>query len=1071
MTREKRAKRSQNTTRIATWNLQGKLSDEVRQKDLFEDMRERKIGIAGLQETLWNRNIMITSDHGVIHTFESSNETYRGLGFYMSTEWRDRLISLKIVNERICLARFRAFSEPGVDLKADFTVINIYGPTSMRTRNQQHIEDAFFAEVRRVYEEEKRGTTAVFVLGDFNCKIGRATDNDKAFMGNYGKGERNENGEALRDFLEETNLYLANTHFKHRDRQIATWHGGRPNKKETKRNRRSKNPGLHNQIDYIAVPQHMMSTAYNAKAYLYQRYRSDHSLVVASFELQALYKHRRIPQKPYIKRDFAALQDPETQEAYQQVVWGYLQQQQGPSTPEETHESLKKAVLRAAEDTLPRAPTKINGKIQYHDDPEICALSKKQLSLTKGIYHNKKGKTDPARRLALKEKRNQVFKRLRARQRELNEQRLNLLATELEKSGPQAIFEYSRIMSKSSKEGFKLYDANGSMLCRQESIMKSITEYYREFYSRAGDEAIGPWRGEPRRLANEISFEEVQAAAKRLKNNRAVGPDGVAGELIKYGGDFLHNTTADMLNAIFEKHETISELKAGHLFPLNKPAKSKTADNTRPLVFLSIIRKVLSNIVLARIKPKVEQFLSPYQHAYRQHRSTTEVTWTVQWIAAQHEKYSEIAHILGIDLSKAFDCLSRAKLLNIIAKHQLATDDEMRIITFLISETTLQVKLGQTLGEIFSTIIGTPQGDCLSCILFLIYLEEIMREANLEQHLTAMDITLAYADDVDIALVDSDLNRTAAHAQQAVFAVVDGCPCAACRAHHLEAVLTTHFATYDMQVNAGKTTHEEFRPGFRKDTKRKTLGSFVSPEKELEIRRTSANFSMNSMCRIWQRGPTVSPATRMRLYKACIKSRLTFNAATTAYTLAQLEKLNSTHRRQLRRALGVFYPQHITDAETYARSESRPIAIDILEARWTMLGHILRGDRSAPAYKVMVQYFQRRYSNDAPVRKQTRRGRVLTTLPRLLHLDLEKLTEYDRRNLFAVTGLENGTQLVTLRAKAQNRQLWRKGINKLIEESTSFWDKRIQAAHDKRAAAPAPAPRVRRRQRAITDFF
>ena len=48
------------------------------------------------------------------------------------------------------------------------------------------------------------------------------------------------------------------------------------------------------------------------------------------------------------------------------------------------------------------------------------------------------------------------------------------------------------------------------------------------------------------------------------------------------------------------------------------------------------------------------------------------------------------------------------------------TEDEIQIITFLLSETKLQIKIGQEIGEKLSTTIGTPQGDELSPILFLI---------------------------------------------------------------------------------------------------------------------------------------------------------------------------------------------------------------------------------------------------------------------------------------------------------------------------------------------------------------
>jgi hypothetical protein len=107
-------------------------------------------------------------------------------------------------------------------------------------------------------------------------------------MGKFGKGENNENGVILQHFLEENGLYLVNTHFNHRDRQIATWHKARPPEAVTNKKVR----GMHNQIDYIVVPRHMIKLFTVAKATAPMRYRTDHSLVIGKIIFKALYKSK-----------------------------------------------------------------------------------------------------------------------------------------------------------------------------------------------------------------------------------------------------------------------------------------------------------------------------------------------------------------------------------------------------------------------------------------------------------------------------------------------------------------------------------------------------------------------------------------------------------------------------------------------------------------------------------------------------------------------------------------------------------------------------------------------------------
>ena len=87
-------------------------------------------------------------------------------------------------------------------------------------------------------------------------------------------------------------------------------------------------------------------------------------------------------------------------------------------------------------------------------------------------------------------------------------------------------------------------------------------------------------------------------------------------------------------------------------------------------------------------------------------------------------------------------------------------------------------------------------------------------------------------------------------------------------------------------------------------------------------------------------------------------SRVLHNAGASVYTRVELDKLDAAHRRHLRRILGVFYPEHISNEETCRRTETRPISIDVIEKRWTLLGHTLRLAKDTTGNKVITQYFQ-----------------------------------------------------------------------------------------------------------------
>jgi hypothetical protein len=75
-----------------------------------------------------------------------------------------------------------------------------------------------------------------------------------------------------------------------------------------------------------------------------------------------------------------------------------------------------------------------------------------------------------------------------------------------------------------------------------------------------------------------------------------------------------------------------------------------------------------------------------------------------------------------------------------------------RIIKFLISETLITARVKGWTGEAFYSRIGIPQGDALSPVLFIIYLEHVMRTVQNEvqpRDERRIFMITHYADDTD----------------------------------------------------------------------------------------------------------------------------------------------------------------------------------------------------------------------------------------------------------------------------------------------------------------------------------
>ena len=83
-------------------------------------------------------------------------------------------------------------------------------------------------------------------------------------------------------------------------------------------------------------------------------------------------------------------------------------------------------------------------------------------------------------------------------------------------------------------------------------------------------------------------------------------------------------------------------------------------------------------------------------------------------------------------MTKAFDTINREHLYKLFS--DILDPDELKSMNILLKDVTLQVKSNKTKGQTFTTTLGIPQGDCLSAILFMLYLSNTL-SAKIPTHL------------------------------------------------------------------------------------------------------------------------------------------------------------------------------------------------------------------------------------------------------------------------------------------------------------------------------------------------
>ena len=162
---------------------------------------------------------------------------------------------------------------------------------------------------------------------------------------------------------------------------------------------------------------------------------------------------------------------------------------------------------------------------------------------------------------------------------------------------------------------------------------------------------------------------------------------------------------------------------------------------------------------MQRCWERIKEKIPIDQAAYQPGRSATEHVFSIKILAEKAITSNDFTlYLLLIDMSKAFDTVDRSKLLSIL--EEFLNEDEMHLLFILTAKPKLKVKVGKEFGDLFDTTLGVMQGDCLSAILFILYLAKAMKKDVVEV-IQYFEIESKYADDITLVTTMKERQQAA----------------------------------------------------------------------------------------------------------------------------------------------------------------------------------------------------------------------------------------------------------------------------------------------------------------------
>ena len=492
----------------------------------------------------------------------------------------------------------------------------------------------------------------------------------------------------------------------------------------------------------------------------------------------------------------------------------------------------------------------------------------------------------------------------------------------------------------------------------------------------------------PKEITPPFTADEVTKAIKSLKNNKSPGGDNIRAEQLKYGGDETPQEIAKILNEMARTGEHPKEIKEGILTPLQKPGKARgPLTNLRPIILLSMLRKILAICLIRRIGGKIDENIPIEQAAYRAGRGTTEHTFAYKILAekAITSKDYEL-YITLMDMSKAFDTVRRHTLLEDLAT--ILDKAELHLIKLLVEDVSLKVRVGSETSNPFTTKMGVPQGDCLSPILFTLYLAKALQDhSQTEDHPYAKAPTKeSTPEDLPPEMRDHTYCTPPEYGTIIRPKYADDIGWAASNNKYKiekeKNITLPKLKERGLKINEAKTEEYLVKKNGPEDWKKcKILGSLIDTNEDIKRRKQLTNNAMKKLEHIFDNN-NLNIQMKIRVFRACAESIFLYNSELWTLTKTAEKKIDSYHRRILRKAINIKWPKKISSEDLYKTTKQENWSAKIKTRRLRWYGHAMRLPEETPAKMALQEVYRK-------VKKL--RGGQTTTWISVLERDLSTL--------------------------------------------------------------------------------
>ena len=910
-------------------------------------------------------------------------------------------------------------------------LLSIYAPTLCST---PEAKDQFYEALDEAISSIP-STEGLYLLGDFNARVGADHVTWPSCLGHQGIGKMNENGQRLLELCCHHGLCVTNTYFKGKERHKVSW-----------RHPRSRH---WHQLDLVITRRADLSGVLRTRSFHSADCDTDHSLVGSRVRLTTKkIHHTKTKGTPRINT--CCTTDPERSRQFQDAFSVKMDNSAPPATDIDSKWChLRDSIYSSAFIAFGKKGRRSADWFEAHWKEMQPVTDAKRKALLAHKQNPSTGTRDALR--AARNKAQQTARRC------ANDYWLNLcsrIQTAADCGNTRDMYDGIKTATgPATTKTAPLKSKTGEVITDQCKQLDRWVEHYLELYATqnvVSDIALDALPSLP--VMEELdalpTAAELSKAIDSLSCGKAPGKDGIPPEVLKCGKPVLLQHLHELLCLCWKMGHVPQDMRDANIVTLYKNKGDRSdCNNYRGISLLSIVGKVFARVVLTRLQSLASRVYPESQCGFRAGRSTVDMIFSLRQLQEKCREQQKPLYIAFIDLTKAFDLVSRSGLFSLLQKIGCPPRLLQMVISFHEDMHSTVCYNGGT-SEAFPVSSGVKQGCVLAPTLFGIFFSMLLQYAFADCTEGIYIRTRADGKLYNIARLRAKTKVMEVLIREMLFAddaaltshTEDGLQELVSRLSHAckEFGLTISLKKTNILAQDTDSPPDISIDGTHLDVVESftylgsTISSSLSLDAEISTRIGKAAAVMAKLNkRVWSNSQ-LTENTKLRVYQACVLSTLLYGSESWTTYASQEKRLNSFHLRCLRRLLHIKWQDRVTNTEVLQRAGIPSLFSLLTKRRLRWLGHVSRMDPGRIPKDMLYG--------------ELREGSRPTGRPHLRFKDVckrdMKLADIDPN---------------TWESAADNRQLWRATVSEGTKRAET---KRNDQLADKRARRKARAASV-----------